>query len=238
MPQVLTTNATILCPHGGKGTSTPSNPIWSVNGGFVLLENDVGVLACPFVFNPCVGYQLKSMGLNATRIGDRRVILITDFNQTQTGLPLIMTETHTTIDDSTPAPIPAGQTAPSLPPELTDLVPPVVTAVSPALAFNSVTMQPVTAVATFSLNSPHPLNWILTLINGTLPQNTDVTNGLPPGLVVTPPGGAWTTPSLMVTMTMTAAFMASLTPGIHDFQMTGVNTRGIWSAAKMKLTVT
>ena len=23
-------------------------PAWSVNGGFVLLENDPGVLACPF----------------------------------------------------------------------------------------------------------------------------------------------------------------------------------------------
>jgi hypothetical protein len=178
------------------------------------------------------------MGLNSTRIGDRRVILVTDFNQTQTGLPLIMTETHTTIDDSTLAPIPAGQAAPPLPPELTDLVPPVVTAVSPTLAFNSTTMQPVTAAATFTLSSPHPLNWILTLIHGTVPRNTDVTNGLSTGLAVTPPGGSWTTPSLTVTMTLTAAFMASLTPGIHRFQMTGVNARGIWSAADMKLTVT
>ena len=44
MPQVLTTNALILCPHMGLGTSIPSDPKWSVNGGFVLLENDVGTL--------------------------------------------------------------------------------------------------------------------------------------------------------------------------------------------------
>ena len=47
MPQVLTTNAVIVCPHGGLGTSLPTDPKWSVNGGIVLLEGDTGTLACP-----------------------------------------------------------------------------------------------------------------------------------------------------------------------------------------------
>ena len=65
---------------------------------------------------PCTGYQLRSMGLNATQIKGERVILATDFNQTCTGLPLTMIETHQIIDNSTPAPIPDGQPAPPLPP--------------------------------------------------------------------------------------------------------------------------
>ena len=43
MPKVLTTNAQILCPHGGIGASIPSDPKWTINGGIVLLDNDRGV---------------------------------------------------------------------------------------------------------------------------------------------------------------------------------------------------
>jgi hypothetical protein len=111
MPQVLTTNALILCPHMGPGTSIPSDPKWSVNGGFVLLENDVGTLACPYLPCPCVGYVLQSMGLNATEVDGRKVILVTDFNQTLTGLPLTITEFHQTYDDSVPAALPPGYSA-------------------------------------------------------------------------------------------------------------------------------
>ena len=115
MPQVLTTNATVLCPHNGQGTSTPSVPTAPrcfVQGGQVLVENDTGVLACPNGPVPCVGYTLRSMGLNSSRIAGRRILLVTDFNTTVTGLPLAMTEAHTTIDDSTPTPVPAGEAPP------------------------------------------------------------------------------------------------------------------------------
>ena len=64
------------------------------------------------------------MGLNASQIDGQKVILVTDFNQSFTGLPLTMAETHTTIDNSTPAPIPAGQPAPPLSPALADVVKP------------------------------------------------------------------------------------------------------------------
>src|SRR4051812_38025428 len=77
MPQVLTANATVLCPHGGNGTSTPSAttaPRCFVRGGQVLVENDTGVLACPNVPVPCVGYTLRSMGLNSSRIAGRRIL--------------------------------------------------------------------------------------------------------------------------------------------------------------------
>src|SRR5204863_7406855 len=102
-----------------------SNTIVYINSGIVLLDNDTDTLSCP-VLPPCVGYHLKSMGLNATVIDGRKVILDTDFNQTHTGLPLRITEFHQTIDNSTPAPIPNGQRPGPLPPELTDTVKPVV----------------------------------------------------------------------------------------------------------------
>jgi hypothetical protein len=238
VPQVLTTNATILCPHLGKGTTVPSNPIWSVNGGFVLLEGDVGTLACPFLLNPCVGYTLQSMGLNATTIAGRKVILVSDFNQSITGLPLMMIETHTTLDNSTPAPIPAGQPAPPLSPALADVTRPVVVAAPPALAFTTPPPAPPTVVATYTLTSPFPMQWNLTLLNETPPSHVDVTNGVPPGLIVAPAGGSWSSPTLVVSITMTALYMAALGPGLHHFYMTGVNQRGLSSFAEVVLTVT
>jgi hypothetical protein len=237
MPQVLTTNAKIFCPHAGPGTSAPSSKNWSVAGGFVLVENDTGVLACPNVPVPCVGYTLRSMGLNATRIGGRRVVLATDFNQTITGLPLLITEAHTTIDDSTPAAVPAGQAAPPLSPAMADPTSPVVTAAAPALAFNSTTMQPTTLAASLTLVAAFPRSWALTLINEPKKSHTDVTSGSPQGLVVSPSGGGWTISPLTVTMTLTADFMAALTPGVHRFFMTGVNQRGRTGFTQIVLTV-
>src|SRR5690348_8195629 len=72
MPQILTTNAIITCPHGGKGTTIPTVPKWRINGGFVSVEGDTGSLACPFLIYPCIGYTLQSMGLNATTMDQRK----------------------------------------------------------------------------------------------------------------------------------------------------------------------
>jgi hypothetical protein len=240
MPQVLTTNAIITCPHGGLGTSTPTDPKWSVNGGIVLLENDPGVIACPFLIWPCVGYQLRSMGLNATQIDGRKVILVTDFNQSFTGLPLTMTETHQVLDNSTPAPIPAGQSAPPLSPALADAIQPVVTAAPPALAFSTlITPPPPPLVAVFTLFSDYPLLWKLVVISEPAGGDKDLTNDPPPpGLLVAPSGGEWSTPTLVVTITMSPIFINSLGIGIHHFFMTGVNQRGLTSNAEMILTVT
>lgn len=237
MPQVLTTNALILCPHMGLGTSIPSDPKWSVNGGMVLLENDVGTLACLYLPCPCVGYQLKSMGLNATEVDGRKVILVTDFNQTVTGLPLTITEFHQTLDDSVPAALPPGYSASPSPPELSDTVKPVVTAIPPApLAFNSMTSLPPVLPATFSLFSAYPLKWLLTLINDVGGLHIDATNGLP-GLIVLPAGGAWNSPALVVSLTLTAPFMTAVGLGKHTFYMTGVNRRGLNSYATIDLIV-
>jgi hypothetical protein len=225
MPLVLTTNALVLCPHGGKGTTIPLSPKWTVNGGFVAADGDSGTLACPFLPLPCVGYQLQSMGLNATQIDGKNAILVTDFNQTFTGLPLVMTDFHQTNDQSTPAPIPAGQSAPPATPAMADLVSPAVTAAPNSVPFSiSTTTTPV--VVSFALASDHPLRWILTLINEPMAYHLDLTNGAP-GATVAPSGGSWTTPALAVTITMLPTFVAALSVGKSHLYLTGVSQRGL-----------
>ena len=237
MPQVLTTNALILCPHGGKGTTIASDPKWQIIGGFVAVEGDTGVLACPYGPMPCAGYQLQSMGLNATQIDRRRVILVTDFNQSVTRLPLTMMDTHNVIDDSTPAPLAPGEPVPPLAPAMTDVTKPLVTCVPAALAFNSTTALPPNLTAAFTLSSAFPLKWMLTLINETEKTSADLTDGLPPAFNVQPFGGAWSLPTQTITLNMTLAFLASLAPGLHRFFMTGVSQRGLTGFAEMILTV-
>jgi len=236
MPQVMTTNAIVLCPHGGKGTTIPVMPLWSVNGGVVTREGDSGVLSCPFL-TPCVGYTLRSMGLNASKIAGAAAILVTDFNQSFTGLPLTITETHTTFDNSTPAPIPPGSAAPPLAAELLDETPPVVTAAPPVLAFNLTTQLPPTALVTFTLSHAFPMQWILVRVSEPpLATNEDLTNGAA-GATPAPLGGDWSSPALNVVLTLTAAYMSSLGAGIHHFYMTGVSKRGMSNWAESVLTV-
>jgi hypothetical protein len=233
MPQLMTTNALVSCPHGGKGTSIPSMPIWNIQGGFVLRENDTGVLTCPW----CGGYKLRSMRLNATTIGGAPAVLATDFNQTLINLPLLITETHTTFDNSTPASVPAGSDAPPLSPELLDATPPVVVPLLPVATFSSITMLPTTLPLVFTLASPFPLMWTLTRLSEPSGSHADLTNGDPTGALPVPAGGAWTTPVLTVTLTLSAAYMAGLGIGIHHFYMTGVNKRGLSAYAESVLTV-
>lgn len=246
MPQVLTTNAVITCPHGGLGRSISKNPIWLVNSGAVLVENDTGSLSCPFVIHPCLGYQLRSMQLNATKIQGQQVVLATDFNQTFTGLPLLIQESHPVFDDSLPASLPAGLTASSpsesgaespLPPALADTQPPTVQGLPPLLVFNSMTMQPQSLTIVFRLATKYPRQWILTFINGVVKQNLDATSGLP-GMMVMPAGGGWRSPSLVINVNLTAVFMAGLGVGQHFFYLTGVSQRGLSGFAEVKLTVT
>src|SRR6266566_6938540 len=234
MPKVLTTNAQILCPHGGMGASIPSNPKWTINGGIVLLDNDRGVFpltgpgSCQLTSVPCTSYTLKSMELNATQVDGRKVILDTDFNRTNTGLPLIIQESHQVFDNSTVTPIPPGQTPPPLPAELADLVRPTVQPEQQPVTYDSTSHIPSPLVVTFTLASDHPLQWILILLDEQNGTHLDVTNGLLPQLVVVPPGGSWQTLVLVITVTMTPKFLSDLLPGgRYHFFMTAVSCRGL-----------
>jgi hypothetical protein len=246
MPLLMTQGAVVQCPHQGLGTTIPTAPILTINGQIAVVEGDPGTLACPFLVYPCLGYTLRSMGLNATTIAGRRAILATDFQQSLTGLPLAIVETQTLVqDDSIPgsgAPPGDGTADGGLPPELLDLSAPVVTlAGPPALIFNSVTQLPATIPVVFMLASDHPLAWQLTLINPVLQQNLELTRGLIPGAVVAPAGGQWEVPLLTVTLTMSSVFMTALgltTTAPHEIYMTGISQRGLSAYAKLALTVT
>jgi hypothetical protein len=237
MPQVLTSNALIMCPHGGRGTTLqPPKPKWTVNNGAVAVEGDTGTLSCPFVPLPCVGYTLVSMGLNATTIDGRKVILVTDFNQTLTGLPLVMADFHQTFDDSTPAPIPQGQPAPAASPEMADFASPKVVTSIPLMVVPLTPPPPAPVTITFTMASDHPLRWILTLISEPQQKNFNITNGWP-GASITPIGGDWSTPILTVTVLLPSPFVATLAPGKYHLFLTAVSKRGLNGNAESVLEV-
>ncbi len=233
MPPLLTTKAVITCPHGGVGTTVPSTPVFSVSGGFVCAENDVGTLTCPV----CIGYTLKSMMLNATTLMGRRAILVSDFQQSFATLPLTIVDPNVSVDNSSVASLPPGERSAPLSPAMQDSSAPSVVAAPPTAAFSIATMLPPSMPITFTLSHAFPLKWMLTLVNGTTLISLDVTNGVP-GLVVAPSGGSWASPVLAVVATMTAAFMAALAPGTHYLFMTGVSQRGISAYARVPVVVT
>jgi hypothetical protein len=236
MPQILTTSAQIFCPHNGKGTTISSAPIWQIDSGFVTVENDVGVLSCPFAPLPCGGYQLRSMGLNASQINGRKVILVSDFNQTYTLLPLRIIESHQVLDDSTPAPLQPGQSAQPLSPELADSVPPVVAPALQVLAWPSTPPGP-PLVVTFTLTTTFPLLWTLILISTPTKQKFELTNGIPSQVQVAPAGGAWPSSTFTVTVTLSPTFLAGLGKGPQDMYMTAVSKRGLSIYGQATITV-
>ena len=240
MPRILTMNATILCAHGSPAAKNPPLvPLWTIDGGNVLIEGDSGTFpTCPSTLK-CGAYVLRSMGLNATKLAGQRVILVTDFNLSASGLPITMSELHRVFDDTTPAPIPDGQPAPPLPPEMTDLDPPIVSASPASLAFNATTGTPPSLAVIFTLTSAHPLRWMLTQIDEPEAATHDRTSTQPPGMTVSPSGGIWNVSPLTITLTMTAAFMTTLMPLPlkHRFFLTGVTARGLASFAEAVLSV-
>jgi hypothetical protein len=232
----------ILCPHAGAGTSVPRDPKWIVNDGPVLLDGDAGTLACLFI-PPCIGYDLKSMKLNATQVDGRNVMLVTDFTQSFTGFPLTMTELHQTYDNSSPAPIPTGGPIPATPPQLQESDQPKVTVVPPTLlfslsAFTSSGGEPVMLPMEFVLESQYPNRWLLTMLSVPTNSSTEITNGLPPAIVVAPPGGGWPDAVLSVTVSLQGVYLATLPVGTYYFVLTALNVRGKSSYAQATLTVT
>jgi hypothetical protein len=239
MPRVLTTNAQILCAHFTPAVKDPPlAPLWTIDGGTVLVEGDSGkFLSCPSPAQ-CGEYHLLSMGLNATEVASKRVILVTDFNLTSSGLPITMIDTHQVFDETAPAAIPDGQSAPPLPPEMTDLAKPVVSSSPTTLGFNKTSMTPPSVLVTFTLTSAHPMRWMLTQIDEPEGTTIDRTNVQPAGMTVSPSGGVWNVSPLIINMTMTSAFMGTLSLLKHRFFLTGVSQRGLSNFAEVVLTVT
>ena len=234
MPKIWTANAQVSCPHGGGGTSQAIPPrLAKISGGEILLDGDQGVFDSPPCTNtpPCAGYACRSMGLNATSIQGRPVMLVSDFTQTYTGFPVTIVESHVVTDKTLPGTPPAsGQV---IPPEMQETDTPTVLCVPPQLPFSiatfSSTSQPAMLPFTFSLSSQYPLTWMLWQVGPPATQ-LDVTAGIPSQVTVVPagasPDGTWSSPSATVSVTITGTYAATLAPGNHEFVLTAVNRRG------------
>jgi len=242
MPRILTTNATIRCPHSGLGSSIPISqpPKYFIQGGAILLDGDQGmIIGCQ---NPvlCATYMLRSIQLNAVFVDDRQVMLVTDFVQSNTGFPLTLQETHPAFDNTTPTPLPIGA-EPEIPPELREDDQPQAVITPPQLAFSlggfSTSGQPLTLPYVFTLRSQFPRRWTLWQ-TGPPAISKEITNGMPPANTVVAPGGEWSRSPLTVSMTITGAYASSLSLGDHSFVLTAINHRGLWAMAEAKLTVT
>jgi hypothetical protein len=239
MPNILTTNAQVFCPHGGRGTSIPTDLRWTINGGTVLLDGDQGGIAgCLLLVAPCVKYDLRSMRLNATSVGGRPVMLTTDLVLTNTGFPVVMVETHQVIDNSVPAPIPVGQPAPALPPELGELDKPTVVAV-PSSAVMSMTGPELFKIVTFTLGSRFPKGWLLTFARKKPPgvplaPVEDWTAGVSGRVNVTPSGGTWDEVALTVVVKILRSLFLSLVDNDENYlTLTGFNQRGLAGYAQV-----
>ena len=95
MPFVLTTNAVITCPHGGKVTLIPKQEVVSIQGGFVLCFGDLvgapiaGCLQLPTpATKPCTTV-LAVLGAIAPKVlvGGRPVHVQMPMTATTDGVP-------------------------------------------------------------------------------------------------------------------------------------------------------
>ena len=72
MPNYLTTNSTVLCPHGGRATLLTTNTKVLANGAPVLLESDIHlVVGCPFTLpgpkpSPCIRIEWSAGSTKTT----------------------------------------------------------------------------------------------------------------------------------------------------------------------------
>jgi hypothetical protein len=239
MPKLLTTKAQITCPHSGQGTSTPAGSTLLYAGGGVLTDGDQGTIAgCTYTQVPCASYQLASLQLNSMYVSGKRVMLVTDFVQSNTGYPLTVTESHQIFDQTVPAALAPGAT-PVTPPELREDDHPSVAVAPPTLAFSQSGFansgSPAALPFVFTLSSQYPRRWTLFRTGPML--SGDIATGIPTSITVVPAGGAWSTPALTVSVTVTGTFANTLAIGTHTFVLTAVNHRGLWGMAEATLTV-
>jgi hypothetical protein len=98
MPPILTSNAVLMCPHGGQVTIVPKQQIVQVQGGFVLRATDlVGapIVGCPLATpgtKPCTTVLAPLPGSFAPTVlvGGEPVLLET-FTAMTDGVPPAMT---------------------------------------------------------------------------------------------------------------------------------------------------
>jgi hypothetical protein len=222
MPLIMTKNAIVNCPHGGTGQNVTSQNKYFVKSFPVLIDGDRGIIPpsdCKFppAGPPCTSYELNSMKLNSTFIDGKNIMLVTDFVISNTGFPLILSETHFVEDNASLNP---GET-PTIPSFLLNLIKPIVSAAPPFAIFKKSAPTPLSFV--FSVNSAFPFKWKLTKLSNQEPDDTqDFTNST----MVTPGGGEWKTNTMSINLVLEPVYLQDLSIGKHHFVMAGIDERG------------
>ena len=233
MPLIMTKNAIVTCPHGGTGTNIPTQNKVFVKDSPVMVDGDSGsVLGCmlPLTMGlPCKSYQLNSMKLNSTYIDGKNIMLITDYVLSDTGYPLIISETHFVEDNTTPAPLKPGE-EPSFPPFLLNLIKPQVQIAPPSSykysisGVSGLSKPPPLTPFVFTLMSTFPLKWKLTEL-----LQPDVIKDLTDNNMVTimmggKKGGEWNDNILKANLKIPKTEILSI--GKYYFTMTAIDQRG------------
>jgi hypothetical protein len=73
MPDLLTIQSTVQCPHGGTVLLTTANVRVAAGGAFALVQSDVStVVGCPFTvgtkYSPCVLVQWTAGAVRASAV--------------------------------------------------------------------------------------------------------------------------------------------------------------------------
>ena len=235
MPKIWTANAKVSCPHGGGGTSQAIPPrLAKISGGEILLDGDQGVFDSPPCTNtpPCVGYACRSMGLNATSIQGRPVMLVSDFTQTYTGFPVTVVESHVVDDKTLPGTPPA--TGQVIPPEMQETDTPTVVCVPPSAPVldRGLQQHEPAGDAALHLLALEPVPAEVDALAGRAAGDAARRHRRHPGQVTVVPVGAspdgtWSSPSATVSVTITGTYAATLAPGNHEFVLTAVNRAGL-----------
>ena len=231
MPEILTTNAQIKCPHGGKGSIVLARERkFTIADGDVCLTGDTGTIAgCALLSYPCASFTLQSLNLNATEVDGKAIILHSDFQKTSTGFPLIiLPETMIGIDDSILAGIPAGQSAAPLSAAMADETAPTVLGIAPLNSFTLSSFMPASLSMTFTLTSQFPSSWMLNFIDSKTGRTLELHKTVVPGIVVSPNDGVWRQSPLTISVNLSAAFLSTLLPATdHQLVMIAINERGL-----------
>jgi len=235
MPLIMTRDASVKCPHGGTGINIPSQDKVFVNGIPVMVDGDRGTIqgcAFPPAGPPCISYDLNSMRLNSSYIDSKNIMLVTDYVISNTGFPLIITETHFVEDNTSTAPVEPGET-PRMPAFSLHLTKPIVSVVPSFGEFSKSSPVP-SLLFTFSLNSLFPLNWKLTKLNKQVFADIqDFTESAS----VTPRGGEWDANTMQIVLLLDGLYMQSLILGDHYFILVGIDQRGNAGSIKAKLSI-
>ena len=92
MPDLLTSQSTVQCPHGGTVLLTTTNVRVTAGGAFALIQSDVStVVGCPFTvgtkYSPCVLVQWTAGAVRTSAVSPILTMSSIGICQSPEGVP-------------------------------------------------------------------------------------------------------------------------------------------------------